>query len=386
MSTESTGKWTDRIKLPRIFLIIVCALPAVMTILFYVLRSGREVMDWVAAYISSPIRGFLGLLSSVYPFSVMEVLCSAAAVWLIYFLVRTVMVTVRRRGKLKILSKRLLTLIVAVLYVWSIYCFLWNSGYFATGFAERNGFSGEGVAHDDLISVTRLFAEKANEFAPQVKRDEEGRFIEDRREFFAASTEIYNSITAEFPCLEGSIYRPKPMMYSWVMSRTGYTGIYFALTGESNINIRAPGFLMPATVAHELAHQRGVFAEDEANFVGIAACVTSGNAVYEYAGWLMGLMYLSGALSFTDLGAWLEISGGLCEEVNRDWRDNYDFWQAQKTFDTSIDLINDILAAVNETISDAVDTIYDGYLRSQSQELGIRSYGACVDLLVEYFS
>ena len=374
-------------KLRRAVYIVICALPVVLTALFYALRSNPDVMGRAAAGISAPVRSALGLFSLVYPLSLMEVVCTVAVAWLIFYIVRSVMVTVHRRGKLKILSKRLLTVLVVVFYIWSMYCWLWNCGYFAPGFAESNGFSSAGVSVADLTTVTKLFAEKANEFSLLVKRDQDGRYSEDRREFTAASTDIYGNIASEYPCLEGRLYSPKPMLlYSWLMSRTGYTGIYFALTGESNINTQAPGFLMPATIAHELAHQRGVFAEDEANFVGIAACLTSGNVVYEYAGWLMGLMYLSNALSHADVEAWLDVTSGFSAEVRLDWQENHDFWQSQKTVDTGIEFVSNLLTTVTETVSGAVDTVYDGYLRSQNQTLGLKSYGACVDLLVEYFS
>jgi len=219
-----------------------------------------------------------------------------------------------------------------------------------------------------------------------VMRDEDGRFIEDRREFFGVSTQVYRNIAVEFPDLEGRLYAPKPMMFSWLMSRTGYTGIYFALTGESNINVKAPACLMPATVAHEMAHQRGVFSEDEANFVGILACVTSGYPVYEYSGYLMGLVYLRNALFFADFQAWADIGDSLSFYVSRDLQENYDFWQSQKTVETGVDFFDNVFTAVTESVSNTVETVYDGYLKAQNQELGVRSYGACVDLLVEYYS
>jgi len=374
------------LKIPRAVYIAICVLPAVLTILFYILRPRPGAMEWAAVNISAPVRGALGVISSVYPFSLMEVVITVAIIWVIYYIVRTIIVTRRRRGKLKILGKRLLPFFVAVLYVWGIFCWLWNSGYHAPGFAVKNGLAGQGVAVGDLIAVTRLFAEHANELAPGMDRDEDGRYIGNRREMLSASTGIYRNIVQEFPGLGGRLNRPKPMLFSWLMSRTGYTGVYFALTGESNINTRTPGFLMPATVAHELAHQRGVFAEDEANFVGIAACVTSGNAVYEYAGYLMGLMYLMGALISADYSAWAEISESLCYEVSFDWQENYEYWESQKTFDTGVAFLDKILTAMTRTVSDAVDSVYDGYLKSQNQELGLRSYGACVDLLVGYFA
>jgi len=360
-------------------------LPVVLTGLFYALRGFPVAMDWAAIRFSAPIRSFLGLLSSIYPFSMMEILCVAAVIFLIYYIVRTVSATSRRRGKMKILLKRLLPIVVAAVYVWGLFCWLWNSGYHAPGFAEKNGFSGNGVSVSDLRSVTRLFAKKANDLAGRVQRDDDGRYIEDRREMLAASTGIYENIASEYPCLEGRVFEPKTMMFSWLMSRTGYSGVYFALTGEANVNNLAPAFLFPATISHELAHQSGVFAEDEANFVGIAACVTSGNVVYEYSGYLSGLIYLMSALMSADIDAYYEIGAGLSEEVSRDWQANYDYWQSQKKVETGIGFLDRILTSVTVTVSDAVDVVYDGYLRAQKQELGIRSYGACVDLLVEHF-
>ena len=372
-------------KLPRALVIIICALPAVLMVLFFVLRNHSGSMSWVSENISAPVRGFLGMLSSIYPFSLMEVLVSAAIVWLVYYIIKSFTAASRRSGKLKIISKRLLVLAVTVLYVWSLYSWLWNTGYFAPGFAEENGFSGDGVSVAELTAVTKHFAGKADELAPLVVRDDYGNFIEERGKIFDVYSEIYEPITTEFPSLDGRVYRPKSMMFSWLMSRTGYSGVYFALTGEASVNINIPAFLLPATVAHEHAHQLGVYAEEEANFVAVLACISSGNATYEYAGYLMGLMSLLNSLMSTDPETGLEISEGLSELVLRDWQIHYNYWQSQKTVNIGIDFIDTILTAVTNTVSDAVDTVYDSYLKSNAQELGIQSYGAYINLLVEYY-
>jgi len=385
MNADKIKEWFKNLRLPRGVVIAVCVLPAVLTALFYALRWFPVVMDWAAIHISAPIRGFLGMLSALYPVSMMEVLLTVAGIWLIYYIVKTIMATVRRRGKMRILGRRLLPVAIAALYFWGLFCWLWNSGYHAPGFAVKNGFTGEEVTAANLAAVTWFFAEKANELSALVDRDDEGRYIANRRGMFAASTEIYSHLSSEFPSLGGRLYRPKPMMYSWLMSRTGYSGMYFALTGEVNINTRPPGSMMPLTVAHEHAHQLGVFAEDEANFVGIMACITSENTVFEYAGYLSGLTHLMNALSSEDVAALFEIWDSLSEEVNRDRRESSDFWWAQREVRIGVGFIDNVLTNVVVTVSDAVDTVYDEFLKSQAQELGIRSYGACVDLIVEYF-
>lgn len=379
-------EWFGRFRVPRAVVIVICTLPVALIVLFYILRQFPDVMGWVVENLSSPIRRFFGLLSSIYPISVMEILIVAAIIWFVYYVIKTIMVTAHRRSKLKILGKRVLPVLVAALYVWSLFSWLWSSGYHTKGFAEANGFAKEGITTGELAEVTRLFALKAKETSTLVQRDEEGLYIGDRREIFRMSAGIYKNITVEFPSLNGRLFTPKTMLFSWLMSRTGYTGVYFALTGESNINTDAPLFLMPATVAHELAHQLGVYAEDEANFVGILACVTSGVPVYEYAGYLRGLMYLSDALISADPDAWYEIRDTLSDEVVLDWQANHDYWREQKKVETGIGFLDSFLTSLTSALSGAVDSVYDGFLKSQDQELGLLSYGACVDLLVEYYS
>jgi len=167
------------------------------------------------------------------------------------------------------------------------------------------------------------------------------------------------------------------------MSITGYSGMYFALTGEAMINTHPPGVFMPVTVAHEHAHQLGVFAEDEASFVGILASIKSENLVFEYAGYLSGLTHLLNALSGEE---WFIVFESLSDNVHLDRNTESFFWATRTMANTGINFLDRFLTTVAETTSNVVDSIYDTFLRSNDQELGLMSYGACVDLLVLYFS
>jgi len=384
--TERIKEWFKaHIRLPRGIVIAICVLPAFLTGLYYLFRSNTGVMDWVLHYVSQPVRNFFGLLSSIYPFSIMEIVCTVLGVFLIYYIIKSIRDTSRRREKWKLLGKRLLPILVAACYIWCMFCWFWNSGYHGTGFAAKNGFEGGGVAAADLIAVTEMFAEMANELSILVERDADGRYVSNQRDMFEQSVTVYRNISNEFPGLSGRLYPPKAMLYSWFMSIAGYTGLYFALTGEVMINSHPPGAFMPSTVAHEHAHHLGIFAEDEAEFIGILACVKSENTVFEYAGYMNGLNRLLNALAAEDADAWHRIVNGLTEEVNNDRQELFEFWAAQKISNTGFRFWDNFLTAVKETTNDAVNTIYDNYLRSQNQELGVKSYGACVDLLVEYF-
>jgi hypothetical protein len=60
--------------------------------------------------------------------------------------------------------------------------------------------------------------------------------------------------------------RPKPIFFSKVMSRYNYTGFYFPFTGEANVNTDIASCMIPATAAHEMAHQRGIASERRQTF------------------------------------------------------------------------------------------------------------------------
>lgn len=387
-AAERISQWSrTHMKPPLGVVIAICVLPIVLVALFYMLRPMRDVMDWVTVYLSRPIRGFFAMLSSIYPVSLMEILCTAAGVFLIYYIIKAIRDSSRRREKWKLLGKRVLILLVAACYVYGAFCWLWSSGYHATGFAEKSGFKNSGVKTEDLIAVTQMFADKANELSALLERDEDGSLVASRSEMLAQSRYIYTNAAEQFPSLRGAVYTPKPMyFYSWLMTITGYTGIYFALTGEAMINAQQHAAYMPATVAHEMAHHLGVYAEDEANFAGILACVTSENPTFEYAGYVSGLNYLASALYRANQDEYTRIMEGLTFEVKLDRAQNYKFWAESRSSDIGVEWLDELLSSLMEKSNEAADAAYEGYLISQGQELGLQSYGACVDLLVEYFA
>jgi hypothetical protein len=145
--------------------------------------------------------------------------------------------------------------------------------------------------------------------------------------------------------------------------------MYFPFTGEANVNVDAPLCLLPATIAHEMAHQRMVASELEANFVGIAACTTSDDPVYQYSGYLMGLLQLCNALYPLDVESWRAIvTDYFTPELVADWNDNNAYW-----------------AALSSPVEETAGNLYDSFLKSNDQALGMQSYGACVDLILAYY-
>ncbi|SHI07137.1 Protein of unknown function [Sporobacter termitidis DSM 10068] len=350
--------------------ILIAAVPILLIALYYISNGRKDVMDWVGANIAAPYRDAAGYITSFGPFryfSLAEILISLLVLWVLFHIVKTIILLVIRPHRLYVLGRRVFTLAVVALYIFAAYTWLWGEGYHSTDLAEKTGLDPSGVTTAQLINVTELFAGKASALSTEVERDAEGHFSENKDYYFELSKGVYTNIANQFPALSGPAFTPKAMIYSKLMSVTGFTGVYIALTGETNINVDAPAALIPATIAHEMAHQRGVNSEEEANFSGIAACITSNITVYEYSGYLMGLMYLTDALNKADPEACDRITATLHQNVRTDWKDNSDYWEKFQS-----------------PAATAVSAIYDGYLKSNGVTLGVQSYGACVDMLAAW--
>ena len=343
-------------------------LPCLLSLLFLVLRGNRALMDrWVFGVLA-PLEQLWGRFWSILPISMMEVSIAAILVGTVVWILRSLVLLVRSR-QLPPFLRRLAAL--AALYLWLLagLNWLWNTTYYASTFSQRSGLQAQPYSVEELALLTNYFAQNAAHLSTQVERDEQGHFTEDLSACFERGPAIYENLAEEFPCLAMDSVEAKPIFFSRLQSILGFTGMYFPFTGEANVNVDAPACLTPATIAHEMAHQRMVASELEANFVGIAAAITSNDVVFQYSGYLMGLIQTCNALYPVSPDTWYAIAGyWFTPELSQDWTDNNDYW-----------------TALSSPVEEAAEEVYDSYLKGNDQDLGIRSYGACVDLLVAYF-
>ena len=256
-------------------------LAAAALIALFHLLSGRKKLMTALAEGTLPLRQALSRLCAVFPFSVAELLCTLGVLALAAWLVWTAVSVARRRPRLLTLWKRLSLLLTAALVLYLLLCLLLGASYRGDSFQDRSGLRALPQRVETLSDVTELFTERLAAASAGVPRNADGTFAVSQAEIFAAAKDIYRGAEACFPLLTLKDVTPKKAFYSRLMSAFNYTGFYFPYTGEATLNTDPPDNLLPATIAHEMAHQRGVASEQEANFVAVLACVESGNAAYE---------------------------------------------------------------------------------------------------------
>ncbi|MDD4849492.1 MAG: DUF3810 domain-containing protein [Gemmiger sp.] len=330
--------------------------------LFWLARGQAALMAWWVATVSMPYKWGVSALADAAPFSLCEagatLLLGAVAARLGYTLW---LLVARRQNRL---GAWLLHTATAGVWVYALVCAFWGTQYYIPGFAANAGMVGGPVATADLQAVTGYFAAQVNDAATDANRT-----AVDKQSVLRDTAFVYTALEGEYPFLAGPVRRAKPAVYSKLMSAAGFTGYLCPLFGESTLNTDCPAVFLPVTVAHELAHQRGVAAEQEANFCGIRAAVTCGEPCYAYSGWLFGYLYLSNALYRADATAATASYATLCETAQADLAENNAYW-----------------AGWQGPAKTAGETVYTTFLKGYGQPLGMQSYGACVDSLVEYYA
>lgn len=154
---------------------------------------------------------------------------------------------------------------------------------------------------------------------------------------------------------------PKRSLLTYYFERAGVSGMTDPFVLEVVVDRSQLPIERPFVVAHEWAHLAGYAGEAEANFIGWLVCL-QGPPAAEYSGSLVLLMYLLNALPSAERAGMIQALG---EGPRRDIMDIHR--RASRGW---------------PWLQRPVWWVYDRYLRANRVELGVRSYGAALDLFV----
>jgi hypothetical protein len=225
------------------------------------------------------------------------------------------------------------------------------------------------VSADDLYETALILREQVNQEAEALHfREQDFSVMPYSNEEMGQKLLVaYDKLCGEYDFIGNFHSRVKPVMLSEAMSYTHITGVYSYFTGEANLNVAFPDYTLPYTAAHELAHQRGIAREDEANFIAFLVCISSDDAYIRYSGYLNLYEYVASSLYSADPELYFEARGQLPMTVR------YEMSAYSKFFDKYRDSV----------AGEVSGTINDLYLKGNGTE-GTRSYGLVVDLAVAY--
>jgi hypothetical protein len=314
-----------------------------------------------------PIGMFLSKLSGFLPISFAEFLVYALVAASVYLLIRLLVRFIKSRNKLETSLNAIINGLCTLSIVYCLFLLLWGFNYYRQPLAYSIGYTTSKSTVADLKGLCTILIDKTNQLRTEVRENEEGIMVLDGG-FKSAVRRAdigYQNLSKTFTTFKGSYGIPKGITFSRQFCYTGIAGIYFPFTGEANVNKLMPDFMLPSTISHEMAHQRGFAREDEANFIAYLVCKAQDDVDFQYSGYLLAMIYSMNAIHDYDIESYNELAVKYDEGVRRDLKYYSDFW---KQFEGPVEEFQE---KVNDT-----------YLKSNKQADGIYSYGRMVDLLL----
>lgn len=328
--------------------------------------ASESFADSFNSVISQPLRSVMAHLTGWLPFSLAEFIIIASPV----LIVTVMVVSVRKAARGNRYFIRCIAGILSVaLLIYVMFVFLFGAGYRTSTVDEKLGLERQEVSAEELYDTMNIVIEHLNALADEVI------FVEGKgsvrpyshEEAVVKCVQSYSDLADEYDFIPKLNAPVKQIVLSPLMTYTHISGVYSFFTGEANLNTNYPYFVNVYTTAHEMAHQRGIARENEANFIAYLVCITSDDPYMQYAGYLNMYEYLASPLYSASPTLYGKAVNELDGLVRYDLACYSDFF----------DKYRDNIAA------DVSDTVNNTYLTMQGTE-GTKSYGMVVDLAVAY--
>lgn len=364
MDIQTAKKSSRKIFTP--YLITVCALTLASIICYVIFSYSSAFSDFVQSYIGGPIRFILAKITNLLPFSLAELLLISSPV----ILTATIYTAVKKfsfswKDTFYFMSRALsLICIVAIIFV-----FGFAGGYKGETLDKKLGMQRKNISATELYYTAEYLKDQVNTLCEEIS------FVPNSYSVmpysFSKMTDLlndaYDSLSEKHPFIQSFDSNPKQVVLSEPWTYTHISGVYTFFTGESNININFPDYTLPFTCAHEMAHQRGISREDEANFVAFLVCAQSSDPYIRYSGYLSLYEYVRNALYSASPDLYTEVA------LKIDTRARLEMNAYSEFFDKYRDNI----------VADVSGSINNSYLQSQGT-VGTKSYGMVVDLACAY--
>ncbi len=350
------------------FAVFSLAFFGISMLLLIISKNFVEAADFLNSTLCFGFRRVLAAFADIFPFSIYEIILLCAPFIAIAVIIAAFAVFKRGVGR----RRFFINIAAAVLLIYSGNVIALSISYNTTTVDREMNIPIVKITEDNLAKTMEALIDEVNLLALNIKYNEDGASVSGytMKELSSKICDSYAEISEEYGFIPNFTSSAKPVgeLGSIAMSYLGITGIYFYLTGESNVNTAYPDYDIAFTAAHELAHQRGVLRENEANFMAYLALSGSTDSYLRYSGALNLYSYIASALYRTNPDRYYEIAQGLCDEAKGD-----------------IEASNAVSRKYGDTfIADISEFINDLFLKSNGTA-GTVTYGRVVTLAVSYF-
>ena len=257
--------------------------------------------------------------------------------------------------------------LILALAIYILFSLLWGYNYNRKGIAAQIGIQTASYNEKDLQIINSLLLDSLNLAQKKLMSSglEKNVTINDLQRMTEKS---FYDISVKYPFLKYKGRSIKRSLWSELGNYMGFSGYYNPFTGEAQINTEIPGFLLPFTACHEVAHQLGYAKENEANFVAYLTASSSQDLRLKYATYFELFLYANRNLFMLDSNEAKQYRNSLNLGVQSDIKELIRFSKEHENF-----------------VEPFVTKLYSVFLKQNEQPQGMLSYDQVNGLLIAYY-
>lgn len=298
------------------------------------------------------------------PFSVGDLMYTIAVIYLLRWLLihRKKIITDTKHWFLDVLS--------AISVAYFAFHLLWAFNYYRLPLHQSLEIE-QDYTTAQLIDFTKSLIAKTNNIHLSITNNDSVKVIMpySKTELLKKVPEGYDHLAEQFPYLAYSPRSIKRSLYSIPLTYMGFSGYLNPFTNEAQIDGLIPTYKYPTTGSHEVAHQLGYAAENEANFIGSMAAMKHPDVYFKYSGHAFALRHCLGELFKRDPETYKELVETINKGILKNYQEVREFWDAYQ----------------NPT-EPLFKSTYSNFLKANNQSGGMESYSYVVALLVNYYA
>jgi hypothetical protein len=235
---------------------------------------------------------------------------------------------------------------LGTLYI--IFVLGWGGNYYKPSLVTYWDLDKEESRDSNLIAYDAFLVDKLNDYATRYQTLSFKEVEKRSREYFKKYTDSRTKLHG---------LNVKPSIFGYFMQHLGIQGYYNPFTGEAQVNSYLPAFMLPFVVCHEMAHQAGIAAEDDANLLAYVLGAKVNDPVFNYSAYLNLWLYTNARVRGIDTA----LAGHFKRSLN-------------PLTHRHLDTLREIRRKYDSDVSDYSSILYDEYLKLHKQKEGIQTY------------
>jgi hypothetical protein len=300
---------------------------------------------------------------NLFPFSLGDVLYIAVIGYLIYSLIRLIKLAIKKAFKQA--GILLLGIVIGVQTGVLIFYLFWGLNYFRPQAGELLKLPDSNYTTASLKAVTAMLIDSANACRTRLTSND---LSQSNSVIYQTAIQAVSQLSND--SVNFRTYSPgiKPSLLTPLLNYIGTSGYYNPFTSEAQMNYQMPIFSKPVTACHEMSHQMGFGAEDEANFVGFLAGIGSHDRLQRYSAYHLAVGEFMFALYFRDSLQNKELKLRESAAVHNDFKIERAYWLS---YQSKAGILSSIF--------------YDKFLKANNQPQGLNTYNRMVLLVMALY-